>query len=186
MKVKLLGCSLSILLSVNCYALEIYKGHLVNHKEWTTGGAKMLVKEGKNQRLKMLTPTKNSSGVFSNSFNSIDFTQGVVNVPIDIKSTHQIYVLNDTEQTHQYSYILGSCAQIDTHNIQCGYYLDSVELKPGGYVYTDEQPLLQVVVKIAGNYMVNSFTSLGVEGDYNGNYSNASSSSLLFVADSKR
>jgi alkyl sulfatase BDS1-like metallo-beta-lactamase superfamily hydrolase len=50
--------SLLLLLSTNTYALEIHNGHLVNHKEWTTGNAKMTLTAQKNQHKAAMLSSK--------------------------------------------------------------------------------------------------------------------------------
>src|ERR1700733_5870207 len=119
MKTKELLLLCSIFITINCYALEIHNGHLINHKEWTTDGTKMLIKNGKNQHMAMLNQKKMANSIYSNIFNSVDLSKGVVGIPIDVKSSHQVYILNETEQTQQYSYTFGVCAQVENHRVQC-------------------------------------------------------------------
>jgi hypothetical protein len=183
MKLKSLVILTALLLTANAYAMEIHNGHLVSHKEWTTGGAKMMVTAQKSQhKAAMLSSKKLTTGaLYANVFNSLDIAKGTVGNPIDIKSIHGIYLSNQTEQTHQYFYIFGVCAQVEDHRELCGYYNDVVELQPGGYVGVDEQPYLQVAVNKPGEYQLSSFSYAGKQDEYNNTTLQSSSDSLLLV-----
>ena len=155
MKGKLLLCgTLTTLFCANSFAMEIYKGRIIEHKEWTTGNAKITFKpsDAREARLKFDQQKKQSqnAGAFISTY--ADSIKGNVGQPITVTGSHIIDVRNDTQATQRYTYILSLCTNTSNHQAQCGYYYDTVELESGGYIFNSYTPMLQVQFDNAGTY----------------------------------
>jgi len=170
MKGKIILCaSLVALLSANSFALEIYKGRIVSHKEWTTGDAKVVYKPAnKNTLIKFkqqrMQSQEGASGYVSTY---IDQTQGATSTPIYINGSHYFYIINNTSSTQTYNYTLETCAFDSANTAKCAYYFDAVQLEPNGYLEEVNEPQLQVQFDKAGTYQ--TFASAYVQ-----NYDNSS------------
>lgn len=168
-KASLLCLTITAIASANSFALELYKGRVINHKEWTTGNVKATFKDSmKNAtsqfKNKMMTKSDSTyASIYSNGLN----TKGATGVPVTINGNHSIYVMNDTQAAQQYNYTLSICANTSENTTQCAYYYDEIQLEAGGYVVVDKAPVLEVKFSQPGIYKSHTSTNLMTRPDVN-------------------
>lgn len=134
------------------FALEIYKGHVVSHKEWTTGNAKGFFKPGKITSEILKSKGLRTDNSYSSLYTYATTVKGNVNTPIDIPGDNYIFVYNDTQVSEFYHYTFSICARNSEHTASCAFYYDELVLEPGGYASSAEQPILQVSFAKPGLY----------------------------------
>ncbi|OGT44199.1 MAG: hypothetical protein A3F42_04150 [Gammaproteobacteria bacterium RIFCSPHIGHO2_12_FULL_37_34] len=146
-------------MATSAFALEIYKGRLITHKEWTTGNAKGFFKASK------MIPELKAKGLdaehsYSYIYSYAASIKSSVNTPVNVSGENYISLYNDTRTKELYHYTFSVCARNSDHTAQCAYYYDEIELEPGGYANSAEQPILQVTFAKPGNYNGWASTSL--------------------------
>src|SRR4051812_15255019 len=94
MKIKLLTASLvfAAIVSSNSFAVEITKGKLIQHKEWTTSHAKAVFRDINPSQLKSKLKLNSSRTQFTHTL--LDIGHGVAGQPTSIDSIGFIYYQN--------------------------------------------------------------------------------------------
>lgn len=146
------------LFSGNSFAIELYKAKILQHKEWTTGNAKVIFKQGhqdkRNINLKMINENINFAEVRSSAYP----VESVTGISTNIPGFHSVYASNSTNEPQIYSCSFSICAQDSTHTDKCATYYDSIEVQPGGYAFSTQEPNLQVIFNTAGDYEITAQT----------------------------
>jgi hypothetical protein len=162
MKVKSIVCgTLAILACTQVFALDITKGHLISHKEWTTGNAKghfVASNAQAFQKSKMMgDPVTNSN---NESYTNIDVVNTVSNMPVTITGNNYVRISNDSDMTQHYRVSYRTCSQIDpTRDIEdCIFYSDIIALEPHGSFSDMKAPELQETYNVPGTYQTSSDT----------------------------
>lgn len=178
MKGKLLLGLVLVTITTSSFALEIDKGRVINHKEWTTGNAKGFFKPGKMTNEMMKGQGWHGNSSYSSLYSYASSTQGTVNTPVNIEGDNYIYAHNDTEKDEIYHYTFSICAHNSDHTAQCAYYYDELVLQPGGSASSSEIPSLQVTFTKPGKYRsdVSSYLYKEQDGLYVHNGSTADGS----------
>src|SRR3990167_9102818 len=153
MKEKLLlGLALASMVTSG-FALEIDKGHVVSHKEWTTGNAKGFFKPGKmTAEMMKMKGMRSDAYSYSSLYSYVTSAKGTVNTPVEIDGDNYIYAYNNTQKAETYHYSFSICAHNSDHTAQCAYYYDELVLEPGGSASSMEIPSLQVTFMKPGTY----------------------------------
>lgn len=142
----LLSVMFGLLVNANAFAVEIYKGQLVNHKEWSTHNVQLNVMNGKNSLAQMKHVTvKDSDGssfVFLQSL--LPQARGKVGSVTTVDSTNGMFIQNLTDTSQTYLYGVSLCSSADGRTNECGYYQDQYQLDPQGYVMLT--PDIQVLI----------------------------------------
>ena len=143
-------------ISLNSFGFEIIKGHLISHKEWTTGGVKASLNllDHLPNKFKNKNRKDDSQFVYTNVTSKINHLVATVGVVSTIEGFHSVFVVNTVNVPQIYSYLHGVCVDsINDDNVQqCAYYFDKFLLEPEGYVNLNFNPQFQVVFNKAGEY----------------------------------
>ncbi len=179
MKMNLVRLSFMLvpLLSVNGYALEIYKGKVTQHKEWNTANVKFKVANG----LATFIPThvkRSADNAYTSIYSQLHPQTTKTNVATLIEAQQSITVVNTSDESQTYQYFFALCAETDATHAQCGQYMDEITLESKGYYTTNQQPELTVVFDKPGLHRATIVTGILLK-DKNGNprsegYSNTS------------
>jgi len=164
MKVKSLVClAFASIVSVQAFALEIYKGHVISHKEWSTGNAKGAFVAGHmtNQSLRLTRPVASrGEGDFVSSYSHISSSSGKAGVPAIVIGDGMVYIANGSQGSKQYAYQYTVCAEIADKTEQCLYSYDEIELDADGYFQESRQPQLQLTFATPGDYHILTATMI--------------------------
>lgn len=167
MKLKSLLCLMLASAATQAYALEIYKGHIVSHKEWATGSAKGSFVPGNaaaNAALKLnMLGSKQSradGGVSHTIFSSVAPATGTAGSITTLTGSNSIYMYNSGKEKQQYNYQYSLCAAIADKTASCVYYYDEIELEAGGSFNDNHQGQSQLVFAAAGTYPIYNSTAL--------------------------
>lgn len=159
MKMKLIAScfALTAFMASQVYAVDIYKGKILQHKEWSTGKGKVIFKEIKNKNL------RSNVGEAIASFSTVDVVYGTVGVPVEVQGTSSGYIKNTTDSPQIFSFNTAVCAETNPFNTECLFYYDRYELEPGGHVHIEGiQPSISATFADAGEH--NIFVSTQIEG----------------------
>ena len=151
----LLGLTIATLISANSFALEIYKGKLIKHKEWTTGGVKSSVINAatNTSHLKLNTALASKSATpYLETFSFGGDISGYVGNLVQVIGNNEVYVHNYSDTSQTYYYTLNVCADAGNKEDKCIFYFDEFSLDPDGYVSTNIQPSLYLVYFTPGTY----------------------------------
>lgn len=158
--------------SSQAYALEIYKGKVTNHKEWSTGGAKgtFVSDFGHASSLKMRRGNNGNNHSSAENFagsiiahSASDST--TVNQPTVLPNSNDVYFYNDSSEKQTYTYTFGSCGQDSKEIVQCIFFENTVELEPNGYIQDSSHPTLELTYTKPGRYLFESITQ-NLEGNH--------------------
>jgi hypothetical protein len=166
MRVKSLLClALTTIVGSNSFALEIYKGHLISHKEWSTGNVKggFVANKIMKSALASNHAASNDHGEQKNIISQIASYTGTVGSPVAVNSENSIYMLNVSETSKLYRYTYSLCADAIDKTAQCVYYSDAIQLDAGGYFNNVQAPQLQLIYATPGTYQTYTTTSLNTE-----------------------
>lgn len=175
MKSKSLWClALILMISTSSFALEIYKGRLIKHREWTTVYAKGMFNavDIKNRSLAVrnkMARTSESSDI--TVFSDAKAIQGIVNSKTLLDGEHYISIQNNTTTTQQYDYELSICVDTSTFASQCTYFNVEIQLDPTGYASDSEESNLFIQFTKPGIYHTDVSTNLAIENSTGGYYS---------------
>lgn len=170
MKKHLLLCAIvTSAISVNSLAAEMYKATVVNHKEWSTGNIKVafkpasaLVSVEKMNQFKKLNDTDDQQiNVGASAINA----SAVAGKPIDGSAFHFIYLTNNSQTNQEYNFTLGVCVVVDPNNSQCGYYQQTVDIQPGGYFISTQEPSVELTINQPGVYPTSASAILYKSGN---------------------
>jgi hypothetical protein len=158
MKIKLLvSMAIAAAVGSNAFALEISKGKLISHKEWSTGGAIASSQPGSKtlesvmRRHKSMLKSENSVSYYFLEAETAPAT-GRVGEPVSVSNNAFVYARNDTSETQTYNYNFSICTNKSDHIIECVYAGDVIELLPGGFFSNTAQPVLTVKFDKPGSY----------------------------------
>ena len=163
MKVKLLlGLTIATFISANSFALEIYKGKLIKHKEWATGGAigsfKSVALNPSNFKKHTMSTTKNSEP-FLQTYSFSQHADAATGENRYIVGNHGVYISNFTDTEQTYKYLLSLCAETSPKDMKCLYWSDELILEPGGYASSGADIYIQNTYTTPGSYSVYSATT---------------------------
>jgi hypothetical protein len=155
MKMKLL-VSLAVVaaLGSNAYALQISKGRLIEHKQWSTNGVAVATTLGKKFVPKAMNLDVN--GLHS-SLSVKAVSQSVkVGEPVVMSNDGGIILSNDSDTAKIYTFGFSICAESDAADgtVECVHTQDRVELQPNGEVSQPDMPVLHMTFNKPGNYSV--------------------------------
>lgn len=181
MQIKLfISMAIAAAVASNAFALQITKGKLISHKEWTTGGAiaaslpgtKTLASIMRDKNI--MRPGRTHTSYFLQA--EAAPVSGHVGERIPVSNDAYIYAYNDTNEIKHYQYNFNICA-IKTEKItECVNSGDVVELQPGGSFHNFGQPVLKVKFDKAGTYVADAASTL-----YEGNTKTSVSVSLADI-----
>lgn len=178
-KLLLASCVAAIALAgTQAFALEIVKGKVVEHKEWSTGHIKSVIKNTSIPDAKLKKPFDKDSEWAALY---LDIQHGTVGQPVTWAPHAFIHHSNMTEANEKISYFVGACVWMTLNDIECTYYSDTVELQPGGTIYGGGVPEVTTTFDQAGTYNITSFVSLMGDAQLN-----SSAESRIIVADGKK
>lgn len=172
---------IAALLNTNTFAVEIYKGQIISHKEWSTGNNQYSFDDAKNHFPLTSLPThtnNNSYTYYDSQAIGLSFT-GLVNMPIKINGYNYTAIENYTTATQTYLYHVEDCAVIDSHTSNCAYYDDQIQLDPEGYIIYQQSPSLITTFSTKGIYQ-NVVTTI-VNGSDNSSSTSTASSSIQIL-----
>ena len=175
------------LVSSGSFALEIYKGRIVNHKEWTTGNVKAILKAGdprKNKMAQLNNRTTQNNSTYASVSSDIDYVEGTANTPLQLSGDHYVFIANDTATAQSYHYYFSICAESSDRTGQCAYFHDEIQLEAGGYFNSSEEPELQLTFEKPGLFKTYTNSSVSNSSDENSAYSlqtSASSASMINI-----
>lgn len=145
----LLSVTIASLFSINAFALNIQKGHLMSHKEWSTGNLSYSFKNQKNLATISITPSNKSNS--DETLNTqITPATGITNSPVTLTATDSLSITNNSTSSKTFSYVQSIC--VNTTSRQCAYYSDQIQLDPGGSAVIANTPLLSISFDSQGNY----------------------------------
>ena len=168
-KSLLIATLVSALTIGNCFAMEITKGKLLNHKEFTTGDAKIVFQDKNfkmNDKLKELQNKYfDTLGDYIGVLGNIDNESTTVNQPIDIKGAAEIAVSNDTSVIQTYKIVTTLATWTPDNGMITGTSVDTVSLEPSGSISLLRKPILSYSFDKAGNYTTYIMVAAQKEND---------------------
>lgn len=155
-------------ISVNSYALEITKGKILQHKEWTDGkitatylhSSKNLLQLKHPNALKQSSNDQGSQYSYTQIMSHIGPKEGKTGLQANVEGSHDINFYNQTKNNKTYYYLLSTCIETAPKKTICAYYSDLVELEPEGSLYDTLQTQLKYVFEKTGTYKSTSGTYL--------------------------
>lgn len=177
MKKLILCLGIASIISTQAFALEIYKGHITSHREWTTGNSKgyfIPMDSRKQLSTKMNQSSKEQCG--GDSFRlSHDISPITAKVGdfVTVKGYHAIYMENKSEIRKNYKYTHMLCTMTSQDTLQCASYEEGVELEPRGYIASSSESKMPLTFDKAGQYHTSvrtniegvSDTQISISGD---------------------
>lgn len=157
-KLLLISAAVTALVSANSFAMEIYKGKLINHKEWSDSNDKFSFKSNVSA-LPLTLPTHGkkihgkANGNQAMVYAVANGGNFLTNSDVSLTGYGIIYVENDTDAEQTYDYRQSICVNISEHEQHCAQLADSVDLEPGGYFLNQDMPVVNVTFNEPGNYM---------------------------------
>lgn len=157
MKKQVLFFLLASAVCANSFGYEIYKGKLLNHKEWSAGNLNVTFKRADGFAAQKIKDFKNSKGPQGSNAIQLLATSlngsAVVGQPISLKGgTNIVFIQNNSDVEQKYDYLFGVCVTLDQHRDQCSYWQDTVSLEPEGYINDGEEPSILVRFDNPGSY----------------------------------
>lgn len=146
------------LFSLNCFALVVHHGKVLEHKEWVTGSA-----TGKLLKPIKLLANQQGSG-YIDMVGEILPAKGIAGRNSVIVGQSHVFFMNHGSSDKIYDYYTHLCASIDDHTDHCFYSYDKLSVGPKGVVEDDVSPQLQLVFAKPGNYKTN-FAATISDGD---------------------
>lgn len=162
---KILCLTAALSISSHVFALEIYKGKMVNEKIWSTSGVKAKIGVSKKfQNRKMHTAEPDRALVQA----VIASQTAKINTPVEISNDNRLYIVNYTDEPHVYNVEHSVCSETSDAVTQCVHYWREFEISSGGYVDDDFRPVLELTYTKPGIYKIDSFSIYTLKDD---NYS---------------
>jgi hypothetical protein len=167
----LLGLAMMSMVASSAFAMEIYKGKLLNHNETTQGKVKFNLLDAKLDVKKELAAMKakhllqqNEEGDFIGAKNEAIEAFGVVNQDTTLEGNSEVHIMNDTSSAQTYTIRTNICSMDMGGSFFCGMSTDVVQLDPAGYVMGARMPSLTVNYWEAGSYANIVTTTVTREG----------------------
>src|SRR4029078_9068343 len=113
--ILLLSLALAGAVSTNCFAYEIHKGKLLEHKEWTTGAAKGTFISTPSNKMK---PASSATGNFE-IYSSASPAKSLSGSSAKILGDTSIYISNYTDHTQEYRYTISVCGMMADNLENC-------------------------------------------------------------------
>lgn len=177
MKIKfLLACVVMATLSTNASALQIHKGKLLSHKEWSTGKAKLSLAKAIIAKRSL---KDNTDGTWSSLTSEIHPATGLVNQMIAIKNEANIYLQNNSDHEQTYELRFSICAMPAKDSYDCVDTWDTIQLQPGGHFSDPDALVLNIAFDQPGEYTIFSDSSMWTEYWANSAYSSSESSVIV-------
>lgn len=157
MKIKLLvSMAIAAAVGSNAFAVQITKGKLVSHKEWTTGGAVAAYLPGTKSLDSLLRDKSMMKQTRIQPYHYVSAdtapVHGLVGEALSISNDAYVYAYNGSNEIQKYSYTFDICTNRSEHINECVYTFDEIELQPGGNFYNASQPVLKVKFDKPGTY----------------------------------
>ncbi|MHB1948135.1 MAG: hypothetical protein ACYCQI_08485 [Gammaproteobacteria bacterium] len=160
MKGKLLvGLALISISSTNGFTMDISKGKLISHHEWTTDNRVKIKLEETNKTLKNSVLSSKNADILSGSFdriiveNKMSDTIGTAGAITNLLANDITYISNDSSSPHNYKINTVICTTYDsTGGTACGSVSDEFTLEPQGQVTLSRSPVLSLIYNMPGTY----------------------------------
>jgi hypothetical protein len=154
---KMLIISLVVagVLSSHAFAVQINKGRVVKHKEWSTSGAAASYLPGHPLQRNTLLPGKVRSESWA-QLNVKTISQSAkVGEPVRMINDGRVTVYNNTDSSQLYQLELHVCAENNVPDtLECVFIQDTVELQPDGSYSEPVVPALTIAYNKPGAYEV--------------------------------
>lgn len=180
-KLSILCLALTTAMSTQVFSMEIYNGKILDHKEWTTGGARATYiynakTKGHLRHLSNLEDENNFSDMLTSSIAS-DFAS--IGKSLEIQNGYHLSFSNQSKSKKRYRYTFSVCATDDSNLSQCAHFSNSVELNPGGYFNdSDSRPALKMNYRKPGKHFISANID-SFEGDSHRGIANSYGSILV-------
>lgn len=177
-KISLLAVVLAGVVTTNASALEIHKGKIIAHKEWTTGIAKGSFKS--KALVKKNVEDMGNFYVYTNAQGG----KAQAGIVTTINGQTQVFIQNASNETKQYSYNMSVCSDTTEHTASCVLSFYTIEVEPNGDFSDSSTPELRLIYDKAGKYntYVNTFVSTNLSSSQGYFQANSSSSSSVEVS----
>jgi hypothetical protein len=143
---KLTLSLLALAISSHSFALEIYKGTILNHKESTTGGITVTFKNGAKQKsLRALSADDSFEPIYI--YTNAEQQSAKLGELANIQGEHDVSIQNPTEITQQYGISISTCVGNDIEHTslsRCAHSYYDISLEPQGYFDESRIPDLLV------------------------------------------
>lgn len=147
MKIKfMLGLVVAAVIASPVMALQVTKGKVIKHQEWSTKGVKASYLNSVSKQIRSHGDVYVSSGVRP--------VQVAVGEAATINNDSYLYVRNDSHRSHTYYLTSNVCVWLDDKNQECVYARDTVAVESGGAVFESRGPALTVSLPQSGEYFV--------------------------------
>jgi hypothetical protein len=163
MKMKTLSCIIiTSLVSAPLFALEITKGHLISHKEWSTNDAKGNFISSHEKPKDMISQLNATEGPSSDIATSAQLypIKGAVNKPFTTEGINYADITNNSDKTQRYQLSYETCVETTDKVVNCIFYDDVLELEAGGHLNDTHKPNLTATIKQPGSYRAESKTTV--------------------------
>jgi hypothetical protein len=169
MKGKILIGLAAVLVSTGSFAMDITKGRLLDHKEWTTnGGVGTFI-----DKHQSLAATKANRFFHDEQFEDGVIAQGKVydldtakvNEEVRVHSKSILWLVNYTQSQQIYKITTELCSNLENVDKQvCTRTEDRVSLEPKGSLSMNRYPSVHITFDKAGYYSNQMFSSVQREG----------------------
>lgn len=137
---------LALTISSHSFALEIYKGTILNHKESTTSGIQGVLKQKTTHitSLRTLEDEKHEDDIV-NVDSLVRQQSAILGQPTKIEGNQSVLIVNTSGIAQKYNINTSICVDSSTYDKntgQCYYIYDTISLEAGGYYNEDYTPEL--------------------------------------------
>lgn len=160
-------------LSTSTFALDIHKGKLISHKEWTTDNTPAIYKSYPAKAKEMFAHIKQKNLTSNDKEDVIIYAntgtealKTAVGSTIPVYANHYIYIRNNSNVKKSFSYMLETCASNSDKTQQCAYFSDVVELEADGYADGYLEPQLEMTFAQPGKFTVSALSMVMPYGIY--------------------
>lgn len=164
MKLKLFLVALIISSSAPAFAFEIFNGHILSQKQWSTANNKAIFIKSSNYKVlsnKQITNVlPNCNGDRYRLTHDISPISAKIGKLVTIRGHHDIYIQNNSESTKTYKYTHQICSDTSQSTVQCAYYEENIELQPGGYISSSSESQLPMWFDKIGEYSTSVSTTI--------------------------
>jgi hypothetical protein len=169
MKQKLFTIALIISVNTPAFSFEIFNGHIISQKQWSTANTKAIFIKDPNHKFhsnnNQITNTNTKcSGDLYGLTHDISPISAKVGDFVTVRGYHAISIENRSDITKTYTYTHQLCSNTSQGTMQCAYYEENIELKPGGHFSNTSESELPLLFDKPGEY--ETFVSTTIVGTY--------------------
>jgi hypothetical protein len=176
----IIGIALAAAISSNAFAVEVTKGKVLKHKEWSTGKVKASYAKGSKTLAAMKQKIKLDGPVPTYTFAETRPVSVNAGDTFSISNDSFTFIHNNTSEVHYYTMESSICVERTDNAVECVYSWDYVELQPDGDITAVSMPTLTTSFADAGTYHTDASTYFS-GGTQNKFFSNLSSSSATVI-----